>query len=94
MHYQGLEMRLIIHKFTVTSRERVILPNKRPLNLYRDDFCNVAIQNFLSAQQQAHIQKAIAGMPAAQKVSDSILAGSSDSKIKVKAGAADSSAST
>ena len=35
--YAGLEMRLIINKFSKYSETRVELSNKYPQNLYRDD---------------------------------------------------------
>jgi hypothetical protein len=55
--YLGLEMRLIIHKFKQFSQTRVDLPNKFPLNLYRDDYACACIQNFLLQQQLPVFEK-------------------------------------
>ena len=41
--YLGLEMRLIIHKFSQKSQTRVELPNKFSPSLYRDDYCQMCI---------------------------------------------------
>ena len=57
--YLGLEMRLIIHKFTQQSKGKVEIPNKFPMNLYRDEYVCACIQNFLLSQQQASIENAI-----------------------------------
>jgi len=43
MNYLGLEMRLIIHKFSQKSQTRVELPNKFSPSLYRDDYCQMCI---------------------------------------------------
>lgn len=45
--YAGLEMRLIIHQFSVFSENRVILPNKYTTNLFRDDDVMAVINNFI-----------------------------------------------
>lgn len=48
--YSGLEMRLIIHKFSVFSDSRVELPNKYTTNLFRDDVVKTCINNFIDEQ--------------------------------------------
>ena len=57
--YLGLEMRLIIHKFSQYSKEKVDLPNRYPSNLYRDEFACACIQSFLLSQQLPQAEKSI-----------------------------------
>jgi hypothetical protein len=54
--YAGLELRLIIHDFKVVSSTKMLLENKNPINLFRDDQSRAYIQNFLYQQQQLILQ--------------------------------------
>ena len=49
--YAGLEMRLIINKFSQHSQTRVSLNNRYPQNLYRDDEACFCISKFLADNQ-------------------------------------------
>lgn len=56
--YAGLEMRLIVSKFSVFSDSRVVLPNKYTTNLFRDDVVTRCIANFIDSQQKVFLEKA------------------------------------
>jgi len=56
--YAGLEMRLIINKFSKFSQSRVNLPDQRhPQNLYRDDQVCFQINKFLLDAQKAMLEQ-------------------------------------
>ena len=57
--YAGLEMRLIIHKFSRFSEGRVDLPNKYTQNLFRDPVACTCINNFVENQQKIFLAQAI-----------------------------------
>lgn len=57
-NYHGIEMKMIIHDFSVKLGDQLKM-SRYPLNLYRDDEVKAMMQNFVNEQRMIALQKVI-----------------------------------